>query len=235
MITRLHIKKYKCLNDEEMILRPLTVLAGTNGSGKSSVLQAILLLSYNLNPKNREKMSGMVREYQELDCDLRLTLDGMEYIYTKGEPLNREADILRIGESLCFLDPGSIGPEAITKMVKEYDEKSNDTIIIDKPETELHPRVQFQLGEIFSFMVRKGIQLVIETHCEHLLSSLRYQVYKERLRPDDVIIYYKEDAAKPFEGIYINRDGRYAEKEGKRRCFPAGFFDVSVRQLLEIG
>lgn len=235
MITRLHIQKYKCLNDEEMIFRPLTVLAGTNGSGKSSVLQAILLLAYNLNPKNREKMSGMVSECQKLNCAIRMTLDGTEYAYTKGENINREADILCIGDSLYFLGSDGIGPEGITKMVKEYEGKSNATIIIDKPETHLHPRFQFQLGKIFASLAARGIQLVIETHCEHLLSSLRYQVYKERLRPDDVIIYYKKDAETEFEAIHINRNGRYADKEGRQRSFPAGFFDVSVHQLLEIG
>ena len=84
-------------------------------------------------------------------------------------------------------------------------------------------------------MAGKGIQLVIETHCEHLLSSLRYQVYKDRLRSDDVILYYKADDKTPFEQLRINKNGRYMNREGKQCGFPKGFFDVSVCQLMEIG
>ena len=39
----------------------------------------------------------------------------------------------------------------------------------------------------------------------------------------------------PFEPLRINKNGRYTDTEGNQRNFPTGFFDVSVRQLLEIG
>lgn len=113
--------------------------------------------------------------------------------------------------------------------------KPGDVVMIENPEIHLHPRAQSRLGEFFAFMAGKGIQLVIETHCEHLLSSLRYQVYKDRLRSDDVILYYKTDAQTPFDQLRINEKGRYMNREGKQCGFPTGFFDVSVDQLLEIG
>ena len=113
--------------------------------------------------------------------------------------------------------------------------KPGDVVMIENPEIHLHPRAQSRLGEFFAFMAGKGIQLVIETHCEHLLSSLRYQVYKDRLRSDDVILYYKADDQTPFEQLRISKNGRYMNREGKQCGFPKGFFDVSVRQLMEIG
>ena len=44
MLHRVQIKNFKCLQDHEFELKPLTILAGANGSGKSSLIQAILLL-----------------------------------------------------------------------------------------------------------------------------------------------------------------------------------------------
>ena len=44
MISSLNIKNFKIHNDTSLQLRPLTVLTGMNGAGKSSVLQAMLLL-----------------------------------------------------------------------------------------------------------------------------------------------------------------------------------------------
>ncbi|MDF4251345.1 DUF3696 domain-containing protein [Streptomyces sp. WMMB303] len=43
MITSLRIRNFKCFSDAEFDLRPLTVLTGLNGSGKSTVVQALLL------------------------------------------------------------------------------------------------------------------------------------------------------------------------------------------------
>ena len=113
MITRLHINKYKCLRNENMEFRPLTVLAGTNSSGKSSVLQAILLLARNCNPRNRERMYDLISKHQELHCDVSLTLDSSTYHYRTGNPENSQADILRIENSLYFLGANRMGMTSV--------------------------------------------------------------------------------------------------------------------------
>lgn len=42
MLHRIQIKNFKCLVSHEFELKPLTILAGANGSGKSSLIQAVL-------------------------------------------------------------------------------------------------------------------------------------------------------------------------------------------------
>ena len=113
--------------------------------------------------------------------------------------------------------------------------KPGDVVMIENPEIHLHPKAQSRLGEFFAFLASKGIQLIIETHSEHLLDNLRYQIFKEKFSKDDVIIYYKDSAQTPFERIFISNDGHFATPEGKKRAFPKGFFDASLEQLLEIG
>lgn len=44
MITRIDLKHFKCFEDAKIPLAPLTLLTGLNASGKSSVLQALILL-----------------------------------------------------------------------------------------------------------------------------------------------------------------------------------------------
>jgi energy-coupling factor transporter ATP-binding protein EcfA2 len=44
-IDRLELQNFKCVRSASVPLRPLTVLVGANGAGKSSVLQALFLLS----------------------------------------------------------------------------------------------------------------------------------------------------------------------------------------------
>ena len=44
MISKLHLHNFKCFEDQGFGVGPLTVLSGLNGMGKSTVLQAMLLL-----------------------------------------------------------------------------------------------------------------------------------------------------------------------------------------------
>ncbi|MDQ2906650.1 MAG: AAA family ATPase, partial [Chloroflexota bacterium] len=51
MLHRLRLQNYKCFEDQSLEFKALTLLSGLNGTGKSSVLQSLLLLrqSYQQN------------------------------------------------------------------------------------------------------------------------------------------------------------------------------------------
>lgn len=44
MLEQLHLRHFKCFEELDLPLAPLTLLSGTNASGKSSILQALVLL-----------------------------------------------------------------------------------------------------------------------------------------------------------------------------------------------
>lgn len=406
MIKKMYIGEFKCLEKEDFEFKPLTILAGKNSSGKSSVLQSILIAARNCNPKNRERMYGLISKYQDLSYSIDIIHEEGSFSCTNiSKSEQDETDTLLYENNLYYLTSNRIGQEDIAKYSPEYkvgnngeflfgtydilvnkdvcfnltsneikdlfckDElykvivefykysnieyyenaeryigendkelidqikylrkvseiyttndfknfckdnleililgraqaitkigiilnayfsyitdlniilkieritsdqvkvyfqqndinkinpfnlgsgmsylakvliicflaKPGDVVMIENPEIHLHPKAQSRLGEFFAFLASKGIQLIIETHSEHLLDNLRYQIFKEKFSKDDVIIYYKDSAQTPFERIFISNDGHFATPEGKRRAFPKGFFDASLEQLLEIG
>lgn len=107
-------------------------------------------------------------------------------------------------------------------------------VIVENPEMHLHPKAQSAVGHFLSFIASKGIQVIIETHCEHLINKVQYDVLKGVLKPEDVFIYYKKSSVDDFEKMTIGRDGHFLQ-DGKRCRFPAGFFDATLAELLEIG
>lgn len=89
---RFGIKNFKCFYDASININQLTVLAGANGFGKSSVIQALLFLRRTI--EHCAKWDG--RKYTaEIDCNLNVELNGA-YCLSLGMSNNiipMEADI----------------------------------------------------------------------------------------------------------------------------------------------
>ena len=64
MIRQITSKNFKCFTDQDILLRRLTVLAGLNGTGKSSVMQALLVLRqsglHNDRPAGLRWQGGLI-------------------------------------------------------------------------------------------------------------------------------------------------------------------------------
>ena len=118
-----------------------------------------------------------------------------------------------------------------------YSECYNKKILyIEEPETNLHPKLQSKLADIFveACQVMK-IQLIIETHSEYLIRKLQYLTAKKTITPDMTVIHYfydpKEErpAGEPqVKQINIQPDGRLTAH------FGTGFYDESARLMMAI-
>ncbi|HEC1759949.1 TPA: AAA family ATPase [Campylobacter lari] len=110
--------------------------------------------------------------------------------------------------------------------------KKGDVFVIENPEIHLHPKAISKFANFFTFLVSKGIQVIIETHSNYLLSKLRYLNYTKHLKNDDVVIYYKDQQI-DFKPIFINF-GKFYNEDGIKTSFPTGFFDTDLENLMEI-
>lgn len=64
--------------------------------------------------------------------------------------------------------------------------------IAEQPEIHLNPKIQCELADLFVFMANKKQTIVVETHSEHLLLRLRRLIAEEKIKSDDVAIYFVE-------------------------------------------
>ena len=60
MLTQITLERFKCFNRLYMPLKPLTLIAGTNGAGKSSIIQALLLLRQSCKDKDYDWKQSLV-------------------------------------------------------------------------------------------------------------------------------------------------------------------------------
>ncbi len=65
------------------------------------------------------------------------------------------------------------------------------TVLIEQPEIHLHPLAQACLADvIIHAALHRKVQVVFESHSEHLLMRLQRRIAEERLRSDDVALYF---------------------------------------------
>lgn len=88
-LSRVNIKNFRCLDSVQIDLKPITVIYGLNGSGKTSILAAIQLLKQSIGEErlvtegtlNIGPLDGLVKE---MDKAKWVTI-GLEISYEKGE------------------------------------------------------------------------------------------------------------------------------------------------------
>ena len=107
--------------------------------------------------------------------------------------------------------------------------KSGQTLIYEQPELHLHPAVQSKLADFFLVLAATGIQVILETHSEHLINRSRLYVARRSLAPSALSITFvkRDEFGSSVETISIDDDG-YLES------WPDGFFDETEKTLLEL-
>lgn len=132
---------------------------------------------------------------------------------------------------------------AIHKTAKDYhfeEYYSSRTVVIEEPESNLHPALQSKLADLFVDAIKTfNLQIIVETHSEYLIRKLQYLIgsNKSEVTPDDAVIYYfykpshegviKGDV-KQVEKIEIDEFGRLTKE------FGSGFFDEADKIALDI-
>ncbi|CAN91844.1 hypothetical protein sce1686 [Sorangium cellulosum So ce56] len=106
--------------------------------------------------------------------------------------------------------------------------RPGDLLLIETPEAHLHPGAQHRLASLFIDLARKGRQVVIETHSEHLVTAVQIAV-KEGLPPEDVALsFFSQEAGRTVvQEIELNPHGRALR-------WPPGFFDQAAIDLAEL-
>lgn len=84
------------------------------------------------------------------------------------------------------------------------------TLILEQPEIHLHPSVQMGLADVFIDAVKtRNIQIIIESHSEHLLQRLQRRIAEEVLEPHNAALYFcsMEKGASQLNDLHLDMFG----------------------------
>jgi predicted ATPase len=89
--------------------------------------------------------------------------------------------------------------------------KNGSTLIIEQPELHLNPALQVRLADFFIAMVRAGKQVIIETHSEHIVNTIRARSANENdgfISTNSTIYFLDIERGKPLvHELKIHPDG----------------------------
>ena len=99
--------------------------------------------------------------------------------------------------------------------------KAGDVVTIDSPEAHLHPQAQSRMGRILATFAVSGIQLLVETHSDHVLNGTRLAVAEKTIGSSELGLLFFSGARNESHGVSIPR----LDENGRIHDWPEGFFD----------
>jgi predicted ATPase len=100
---------------------------------------------------------------------------------------------------------------AIGVLVSCLSANLDDIVVIENPEIHLHPKAQSDLTEFLCFVANAGIQVILETHSDHVFNGIRKAIVKKEIANTDVAVHFfqlDENAISKNTLISLNEHGR---------------------------
>ena len=93
--------------------------------------------------------------------------------------------------SVPIIDVGFGVSQVLPVLVQAFYAEPLSTVILEQPEIHLHPAAQSVLGDaLLSAVIDNDVQLLVETHSEHLLHRIQRRIAEQGISKDDVALYF---------------------------------------------
>ena len=154
--------------------------------------------------------------------------DGLA-IRALGSSARYELMIENDGQASNLKDVGVGVSQVIPVIVAALFAQPGHIVILEEPESHLHPLAQSMLAELLAKVSKeRNVQFIIETHSEHLFRRMQTLIAKQQITTKDAAMYF------------VERDGKAAcmrplelDDYGRVKKWPEGFFGDALGETRE--
>lgn len=104
-------------------------------------------------------------------------------------------------------------------------------LLLENPEAHLHPRGQSALGQLLARCAADGVQIIVETHSDHVLNGIRVAAKRAEISNENVAVHFfsrnVESGESSITSPVMHANGRFSD-------WPEGFFDEWSKALDEL-
>ena len=124
------------------------------------------LVKINIDNKSPHEVLQVVNDFEKdtLKGKIEVILNPINYPHFVFKQEDITCDMLQSSSMVTEMAP-------LVLLLKYYI-KPGDTLIIDEPEAHLHPQAQIDVTKMLVALVKKGVNVVITTHSEKLLTQI---------------------------------------------------------------
>jgi len=149
------------------------------------------------------------------------------------QPLKANIVLMQLNSenSLELYRPVNVGfgySYALPIIVSGLIAQAGEMLIVENPEAHLHPYAQAQIARFLAAVSACGVQVLVESHSEHILNGLRIAVLDKVINVNDLnVLYFQRDSTCPVLEIPVLENGAIEE-------WPDGFFDQTDKDFARL-
>lgn len=177
-------------------------------------------------PRLSDQVSGWL---QELSPGVRISASRLDA--TDLVSLRFQYASIEIGHDSTFRRPANVGfglTYSLPVVTALLASPPGTLLMLENPEAHLHPRGQAALGTLIARVAADGVQVLVETHSDHVLNGIRLAVKNGILSSEACqlcnFVRDTETAASYIEAPVILPNGELS-------TWPVGFFDEWEKSL----
>jgi len=192
---------------------------------------AALLASQILNLKSKSKshryklIVDIVRKWMKdmgliETLNLRPIAEGSRFYEVRVKKNEKSPEVLLTGLGFGV-------SQILPVLVLCYYVPEGSIILLEHPEIHLHPSAQADLADVLIDVVKyRNVQIIVESHSEHLLRRLQRRVAEEAIPSDKVNLYFcrMENGASQIEKLQL-------DEYGSIKNWPPNFFGDEMGEL----
>lgn len=145
----------------------------------------------------------------------------LQYSFVAGSDVSNPYRPANVGFGLTYTLPIIVAALALPE---------GSLLIVENPEAHLHPRGQTRMAELLARAAIAGVQVILETHSDHILNGVRLAVYRQLLDPQAVQLHFFERRVEESRA-YCSVTSPEMDADARIEPWPEGFFDEWDRAL----
>lgn len=145
----------------------------------------------------------------------------LEYYFIQGKDFTKKFKPQNVGFGLSYVLP------VLTSILSS---SKGGLLIIENPESHLHPAGHSLMGKLCVIAANNGVQLIIESHSDHFLNGIRVAVKQKKINSDDINLFFLQRDIESLTHATEVISPRIDER-GRIDIWPDGFFDQWDKDL----
>jgi predicted ATPase len=161
---------------------------------------------------------------RQVEERMRMFFPGCALVVQQVPQANAVTLGLRTSEDMDFHRPIHVGfglTQVLPIVIAALSASEGDILLIENPEVHLHPAGQALMGQFLTDIAHSGVQVIVETHSDHVLNGVRRAVKAKRLSPEQVVIHF----FRPRSAESVQVVSPQLDSSGNIDIWPEGFFD----------